>query len=507
MDASMTANSQRYNRNVTYAVPMPFKASNSSYYKVEITLHGYGETPRLSTKTERKDVARRMEDALRYVWEDGHYELVKALEPEGPGQGGRLDLPTLYHAWRRDELQSLKRKIHDPPLEDAVREYAQTLDYNSHILGARHILRIATEPTGPQLAGSGARLSWLYEATHVERLMRHMIEEDGYKANTVAGNVYGFISKFFRHRLGEGEARQILAEIERPSIDDRRDVWLTAADVRRVISASEWEVRMFLLLSASTGVDKSVLLDVRRRDVDFQQWSLYVRDSKEEARKRTIQLAPVAVFALKLLLKDKDQSDRAFELSGGQLDYRWRKARKAAGLTPEGGYEDGVRLKDLRHTFAVHYMKSGGSIAGLQGRLGHARGKQSMRYARHEVEETTDMEQAAESMGLQMPDWLKDELPERNEDAEKGDTIPAWWFDNEAPPRLEGEELEVPARKAGGEHGGGRKGLTPDDYRQAVQKRGNMAAAGRELGVNEKTVREQCKRHEISVPSIGGVPE
>jgi hypothetical protein len=154
-----------------------------------------------------------------------------------------------------------------------------------------------------------------------------------------------------------------------------------------------------------------------------------------------------------VLLEGKDQGERAFELSGGQLDYRWRKARKAAGLTPEGRCEDGVRLKDLRHTFAVRYMKSGGSIAGLQGRLGHARGKQSMRYARHEVEETTDMEQAAESMGLQVPDGLKDELPERDEDAQQGDTIPAWWFDHDAPPRLEGEELAVPARKDGGEHG------------------------------------------------------
>lgn len=486
---------------------MPFQASNSPYYKVEITLPGYGKTPRLSTKTERKDVARRMEDALRYVWEDGHYDLIEALEPAGPGQSGRIDLPTLYHAWRRDQLDALKRKINDPALDEAVRSYAKTLDYQSHVYGARHLLRMTTEPSGPQLAGSNPRLSWLYEPAHIETLCRHMIQEDGYKANTVAGNLYGFISKFLRHRLGEGEAQQILAEVTRPSVDDRRDVWLTAQDVRRVISAAEWEVRLFLLLSASTGVDKSVLLNIRRRDVDFNRWSLYVRDNKEEARKRTIQLAPVGVFALKLLLEDKGQSERAFELTEGQLDYRWRKAREAAGLTEAGGYEDGVRLKDLRHTFAVHYMKGGGSIAGLQGRLGHARGKQSMRYARHEVEETTDMEKAAQSMGLEMPDWLKDELPEREQEAKQSDTIPAWWFDPEAPPRVDGETLDVPARKDGGEHGGGRKGLTPEDYREAVQKRGNMAAAGRELGVNEKTVREQCKRHDIPVPSIGGVPE
>ena len=486
---------------------MPFQVSNSSYYKVEIKLPGYGTTPRLSTKTERKDVARRMEQALRYIWEDGHYQLVEALEPTGPGQGGRIDLPTLYHAWRRDSLESLKRKIHDPPLEEAVRSYAETLDYDSHIYGARHLLRMTVQPDGPRIGPSEPRVSWLYEPAHIERLQRHMIREDGYKANTVAGNLYGFISKFLRHRLGEADAQQILAETERPTIDDRRDVWLTAADVRRVISASEWEVRMFLLLSASTGVDKTPLLQIRQRDVDFSKWSLYVRDTKEEARKRTIQLPPVAVFALKLLLEGKERGEKAFELTSGQLNYRWRKARQAAGLTPEGGFKDGVRLKDLRHTFAVHYMKGGGSIAGLQGRLGHARGKQSMRYARHEVEETTDMKKAARSMGLEMPEWLKDELPERDAEEAAGGTIPAWWFGPDAPPRLEGEKLPVPAREDGGEHGGGRKGLKPEDYRKAVQDGGNMAAAGRILGVNEKTVREQCKRHEIEVPGLGGVPQ
>ena len=59
------------------------------------------------------------------------------------------------------------------------------------------------------------------------------------------------------------------------------------------------------------------------------------------------------MYALKTLLEGRSPEERAFRLSKGQLDYRWRKARKTAGLTPENGYEAGVRLKDLRHTFAA----------------------------------------------------------------------------------------------------------------------------------------------------------
>jgi integrase len=489
---------------------MPFQVGNSPYYKVEITLPGYGKTPRLSTKTERKALANKMEDALRYVLEDGHRNLIEALEPEGPGQGGRIDLPTLYHAWRNRNLTELERRLDDPHLADAIRQYARTLDYDNHRRGARHILRMATEPGGPLLAGTDARLSWLYRPRHIDQLLHHMIHEDGYARNTVRNEPYGFISKFLRHRLGDADAQQILAEVDRPNEDDRREVWLTAEDVRRVVSASEWEVRMFLVLTASTGIDKSPALRIHHRDVDFEKWTLFVRDTKTEARKRTLQLAPVAVLALKLLLEDKEPAETAFDLSRGQLDYRWRKARQHAGLTPEGGFEDGVRLKDLRHTFAVHYMKSGGSIAGLQGRLGHSRGEQSMMYARHEVQETSDMQRAAQSMGLTLPKEIKSELPEPDEEEQTRDSIPAWWFDPDASPRLidgdEEEILPVPDRKDEGPGGGGRRGLSPQQYRKAVQETGSISGAARHLEVSKTTVREQCIRHEIEVPTIGGVP-
>jgi integrase len=483
---------------------MPHKTSRIPYYKVKITLPGYGETPRLSTKTERKELARKMEDALRYVWQDGHYALIEALEPEGPGRGGKIDLPTLYHAWRNGELGKLKRTVEDPPLKEAVRQYAKGLGYDNHRRGARHILRLTVEPSGPQLAGADARLSWLYEPKQIDRLLSHMIEEDGYAVNTVRNEPYGFLSKFLRHRLGEAEAQQILQEVERPSEDDRRDVWLTAGDVHRVVSASEWEVRMFLMVTASTGIDKSPALRIRKRDVDFGRWSLYVRDTKTKERKRTIQLPPVATLALKVLLEGKDAGEKAFSLTKGQLDYRWRKAREHAGLTPEEGYEDGVRLKDLRHTFAVHYTRSGGSVAQLKGRLGHSREAQSVMYASHELEGASDMKQAAQSMGLALPDWLKEELPEQDTSEEAKRRVPAWWYDPEAPPRIDGKTLPVPERADG--RGGGRKGFSPSDYRDAVGEAGTVAGAARALGVDESTVRGMCQRHEIEVESVGGVP-
>ncbi len=484
---------------------MPFKASNSKYYKVEIVLPGYGETPRLSTKSKRKSVAEKMEQALRHIWEDGYYELVEALEPEGSGRGGRIDLPALYHAWRREELDELSRQINDPPLKGAVKAFAETLDYDNHRLGARHLLRLTVDPTGPGLAGSEARVSWLCDPSHIDQCVDYMVDTEGYKPNTVKNGLWGFLSKFLQDRLGTPEARAILSEADRPSEDDRRDVVLPPEALHRVISAAEWEVRMFLVIKASTGIDKSPILRIRGRDIDKENWTLFVRDNKTRERSARIDLPPVAMYALQVLLEDRRTEERAFRLSKGQLDYRWRKARKAAGLTPQNGYEDGVRLKDLRHTFAAHYLRGGGNIAGLKSRLRHNREEQSLMYARHDTNGHSDMQGAAEAMGLELPEQLEADLPEPDSEEDSQLEISEWWFDPSEPPRLPGEDgpeiLDVPDR---GGLGGGRKGHSEADYREAIEEAGSISGAARLLDVGKSLVRRQCIRHEIPVPTLDG---
>jgi hypothetical protein len=51
------------------------------------------------------------------------------------------------------------------------------------------------------------------------------------------------------------------------------------------------------------------------------------------------------------------------------------------------------------------------------------------------------------------------------------------------------------------------KGLSEEDYREAVKNEGSIKGAAEALGVTRTTVREQCVRYDIHVPSLGGVPE
>jgi hypothetical protein len=40
-----------------------------------------------------------------------------------------------------------------------------------------------------------------------------------------------------------------------------------------------------------------------------------------------------------------------------------------------------MRIQDLRHTYASHYMMNGGSLGDLQGLLGHAKPDMTQKYA------------------------------------------------------------------------------------------------------------------------------
>lgn len=423
---------------------MPKKKPNSPYYKVQRkNLPGYGDTGLLSTRTTSLKRAREMEAALEWLADEMAYDVLDALRPRGRGESGRLTLADVLRARKEGRFADLRRTLSDPPLAEAVRAFASRVTYANYKLGLRHVLRLTTESGGAHLAPAGARLSWLTDARHLNLITAQLLAE-GYKPNTIRVSVWHAVAQLLRHHYGAGRARDVMAEAQRPAAHDARDVWLTAADVHRVVSACEWEVRMALLVMAATGVDVGPLLRLRVRDFDAGARTLFVPDTKTASRRRTVDLAAPATLALVALQDGRTGvSNPLVTLTRGQLNYRWRLARTSAGLTTETGYRETVRLKDLRHTFAAHYLKGGGNIGALAGRMGHDREAQSLQYARHEASGSADMEGTARSLGLTLPPALVAELdrvaPWNGDTAEAAAPVemPGWWFDRNAAPRTD----------------------------------------------------------------------
>ena len=175
----------------------------------------------------------------------------------------------------------------------------------------------------------------------------------------------------------------------------RRERFLTEAEFERLGNALdevEAQGRAYaaaaVRLLALTGCRKSEILDLRWEDVDPGAAELRLTDAKTGPR--VVSLTPSAVKLLAALprlpgnprvIPGKRPGAR---LSG--LDRVWRTVRARAGL-------DGVRLHDLRHSYASRALALGEGLPVIAKLLGHSHIQTTARYAhlaRHSVREAAE---------------------------------------------------------------------------------------------------------------------
>ena len=140
-----------------------------------------------------------------------------------------------------------------------------------------------------------------------------------------------------------------------------------------------------LRLLTFTGARKTEIASLKWREVDIDHSCLRLEDSKTGAK--IILLGPPALTILSDLSRGRAQlqldlgtpSPFVFPPLTGESHFQgtekvWRKARKLAGLP-------GVRIHDLRHSFASMGLASGAALPVIGALLGHADVKTTARYA------------------------------------------------------------------------------------------------------------------------------
>ncbi len=164
----------------------------------------------------------------------------------------------------------------------------------------------------------------------------------------------------------------------------------------RYLSASETQ-RLHLALSRSTntqlksivallllfGCRKRELLEAKWEHVDLERRNWRIPLSKS-GKARNIPISDKSLEVLQALPRWKEcpyvipnpETKKPF----GNLFFPWDKVRKEAGL-------DGLRMHDLRHTFASNLVNSGQSIYVVSKLLGHSQLKTTARYS-HLADET-----------------------------------------------------------------------------------------------------------------------
>lgn len=173
---------------------------------------------------------------------------------------------------------------------------------------------------------------------------------------------------------------------------------LDAAPAERLASTHAAAAIRLLVL---TGCRRNEILGLRWEDLDFEGGEMRLADSKTGAR--VAPLPPAASRVLAGLARvpgnpwvfpGKKKGDRQHNINDS-----WDRIRKRAGL-------DGVRLHDLRHSFASRALALGESLSMIGELLGHRKVQTTARYAhlaRDSVRASTA--KVAESIGADiLPD-------------------------------------------------------------------------------------------------------
>lgn len=175
--------------------------------------------------------------------------------------------------------------------------------------------------------------------------------------------------------LTDGEIQTLIQTLDRLEKDKSESIYILNL------------IRLLML----TGARLSEIRTAKWEWVDFKNGLLNLPDSK--TGKKTIYLSPAA---LQVLENTPQQKDNPYIILGHIKGHAlhnaqkpWRRIRQLAGL-------EGLRIHDLRHTFASLCIAQGFSLQMVAKLLGHADTRMSERYA-HLTK--TSIQDAAASVG------------------------------------------------------------------------------------------------------------
>lgn len=166
---------------------------------------------------------------------------------------------------------------------------------------------------------------------------------------------------------------------------EAREVWLTEEDIQSLLKVcNESYQKLFILLAVDTGMRLTEMLNLTWREVDLKQGLIYLgnldRNRTKGGRGRVIPLTK----RVRDTLSDTTQNHWVFENPKTHRPYTtlktfWARATTQAGLS-------GVRIHDLRHTYASLSLQAGVDTPTLMKIMGHKTDAMLRRYAHPSME-------------------------------------------------------------------------------------------------------------------------
>ena len=271
---------------------------------------------------------------------------------------GQLSLPDLYSAYSSNSLAELRERLHDIDLSPLVDEWLHSLAARLDDDTIQHYrVHVRT------LIEESAR--YPRSALTFERLACWLSNVKG--ASGTRRKYHAAMRGFCAYLRSRGIIdRNPMQDIKAPPPGRPRVQYLEHEDVLRILGALEEPYKTIAALVHGTGIELSVVLGLKRRDVDFERREIRARGTKTKSRDRVALVEPWALEFLKAHGRRMLPNAQLFPGLN-----RWTvsdKHRQACSLV---GIED-YQLRDSRHTYAVRAIRAGASFETVAQQLGHS---------------------------------------------------------------------------------------------------------------------------------------
>jgi integrase len=218
--------------------------------------------------------------------------------------------------------------------------------------------------------------------TDLENLHRSLLATP-YQAN----RMLALLSKAFGLAIGWGWRKDNPARgVKRHGEEKRHDRWLSREEIRALLhvlrSYPDQQSANVIRLLLYTGARKHEALSARWEDFDLKggRWTKPSHHTKQK-RTETVPLSRVALWLLGRMRRVAGAPTSGWLFPGRKPDSHQEDLKGAWGEIRGLAKIEGVRIHDIRHTFASHLVSSGESLPVIGRLLGHTQAATTMRYA------------------------------------------------------------------------------------------------------------------------------
>ena len=218
----------------------------------------------------------------------------------------------------------------------------------------------------------------------IVRYLNYLMFEKHLSKTTVA-NVLSVLKSFYSFMLDNGYVTSNPTRgINNIKLDKKAPVYLTFSEMNDLLdTAIDPRDRIMVRLLYATGVRVSELVNIRKKDIDFDRCTIKVFG--KGAKERIVLVPETVVKEMYDYAASLNNDDRPFDLTPRtvQRDIKLlaRRAKINKNVTPH----------KLRHSFATHMLQNGGNVVAIQKLLGHSSLNTTQIYTHYNVDELKEM--------------------------------------------------------------------------------------------------------------------